>query len=138
MTGDDRVSAPQASLAADGYRMDSCNFPFLLTPERQCAFTSLTSAGVRGRRSAGAPRRGWGRLGPAVLASCKITHVAMESAGSYSSPVFHALAGSGDFEVIKRNAAVRGLRAWCAGTALAAVPAERVAGVPGRTARHPA
>ena len=41
----------------------------------------------------------------AWLAECRVTHVAMESTGIYSNPVYYALAESGDFEVIKCNAA---------------------------------
>ena len=41
----------------------------------------------------------------AWLAECGVTHVAMEATGIYSNPVFHALAESGDFEVIKVNPA---------------------------------
>ena len=41
----------------------------------------------------------------AWLAERGVTHVAMESTGIYSNPVFHALMESGDFEVIKCNAA---------------------------------
>ena len=41
----------------------------------------------------------------AWLAECGVTHVAMESTGIYSNPVFHALAEFGHFEVIKCNAA---------------------------------
>jgi transposase len=41
----------------------------------------------------------------AWLKQCGVTHVAMESTGIYSNPVFHALMEFGDFEVIKCNAA---------------------------------
>ena len=41
----------------------------------------------------------------AWLRECGVTHVAMESTGIYSNPVFHALVEFGDFEVIKCNAA---------------------------------
>jgi transposase len=41
----------------------------------------------------------------AWLRECGVTHVAMESTGIYSNPVFHALMESGGFEVIKCNAA---------------------------------
>jgi transposase len=41
----------------------------------------------------------------AWLTECGVTHVAMESTGIYSSPVFHALMEFGDFTVIKCNAA---------------------------------
>ena len=41
----------------------------------------------------------------AWLAGCGVSHVAMESTGIYSNPVFHALAEFGDFEVIKVNPA---------------------------------
>ena len=39
------------------------------------------------------------------LRESRVTHVAMESTGIYSNPVFHALVESGGFEVIKCNAA---------------------------------
>ncbi len=41
----------------------------------------------------------------AWLTECGVTHVAMEATGIYSNPVFHALAESGGFEVIKCNPA---------------------------------
>ena len=41
----------------------------------------------------------------AWLTECGVTHVAMESTGIYSNPVYYALAEFGDFEVIKCNAA---------------------------------
>ena len=41
----------------------------------------------------------------AWLRECGVTHVAMESTGIYSNPVFHALTEFGGFEVIKCNAA---------------------------------
>jgi transposase len=41
----------------------------------------------------------------AWLTSMGVSHVAMESTGVYSNPVFHALIEFGDFEVIKCNAA---------------------------------
>jgi transposase len=41
----------------------------------------------------------------AWLRECGVTHVAMESTGIYSNPVFHALIEFGGFEVIKCNAA---------------------------------
>jgi transposase len=41
----------------------------------------------------------------AWLTECGVTHVAVEATGIYSSPVMHALAEFGDFEVIKCNPA---------------------------------
>lgn len=41
----------------------------------------------------------------AWLTECGVTHVAMESTGIYSNPVYYALAEFGNFEVIKCNAA---------------------------------
>ena len=39
----------------------------------------------------------------AWLTECGVTHVAMEATGIYSNPVFHALAESGGFEVIRNG-----------------------------------